>query len=315
MLDLALVVVGGVLLYYGAEWLIGGAAGIARSFGIPQLVVGLTVVSYGTSAPELAVSLAAASEGQSAIVLGNVIGSNIANIGLILGIAALIAPPRVDPLLFRREVPYLLIATLAAGPVLLNGQVDRAEGALFLLSALVFTAVTFHWAKDERRRDAAPSEEAQGEKPRSKAVLVGLVVVGLAGLLGGGRLFVDGAVGLARDLGVSERIIGLTVVAFGTSVPELAASVVAAVRGHSDLAVGNVVGSNLFNILFILGVTALVSPVQGTLSDVRVDLIVMTVLTFAMAASLHKARTITRPEGALYVTGYVAFLLALVALR
>jgi cation:H+ antiporter len=314
MLDLALVVLGGVLLYYGAEWLIDGAAGVARRFGIPQLVVGLTVVSYGTSAPELAVSLSAAGQGQSAIVLGNVIGSNIANVGLILGLVALIAPPKVDPLLFRREVPYLLIATLAAGPVLLNGQIDRAEGALFVLSALVFTAVTFHWAKDERRQETVPGA-ATDETPKSAPRLALLVVVGLAGLLGGGRVFVEGAVGLARDLGVSERIIGLTVVAFGTSVPELAASVVAALRGHSDLAVGNVVGSNLFNILFILGVTALVSPVQGTLSDVRVDLIVMTVLTFCMAMSLHKARTITRAEGVFYVTTYIGFLVGLALLR
>lgn len=299
-----------------------GAAGIARLFGVPQLVVGLTVVSYGTSAPELAVSLSAAVDGESAIALGNAVGSNIANIGLILGLTALIAPPKVDSLLFRREVPYLLVATLATGPVLLNGRIERLEGALFVLCALVFTAMTFHWAKDERRQQPSPvvvegaTETALEAAPsRGRAALVGLTIIGLIALLGGGRLFVNGAVGLAQHLGMSERIIGLTVVAFGTSVPELAASIVAALRGHSDIAVGNVVGSNLFNILFILGLTSLVLPIHGNLVQVRFDLIVMTVLTFAMAVSLRKVRRISRAEGALYVTSYVGFIAALLLLQ
>jgi cation:H+ antiporter len=196
----------------------------------------------------------------------------------------------------------------------LNGRIDRAEGALFVISALVFTAVTFHWAKDERRKaHAAETQAVAPEREKGAALLLLLVVVGLVGLVGGGRFFVTGAVGLARDLGVSERVIGLTVVAFGTSVPELAASLVAALRGHSDLAVGNVVGSNLFNILFILGVTSVILPIDGTLAQVRSDLIVMTVLTFFMAISLRKARTVTRLEGAVYVLGYVGFLAWLVA--
>lgn len=319
MIDLVLLLLGGVLLYFGAEWLVEGAAGLAGALGVPQLVVGLTVMSYGTSAPELAVSLSAAIDGQSAIVLGNVVGSNIANIGLILGLTALIAPPRVDPLLFRREVPYLLIATLATGPVLLNGQIDRIEGALFVICALVFTAATFHWAKDARRSGERlqlgdQHHEATAARRKSKPILILLLIAGLIALIGGGRLFVVGAVAIAEALGMSERLIGLTIVAFGTSVPELAASVVAAVRGHSDLAVGNVVGSNLFNILFILGITSLTLPVTGSLAEVRVDLIMMTVLTFMMAVSLRRARIITRVEGALYVAAYVGFIAALAIL-
>jgi cation:H+ antiporter len=182
--------------------------------------------------------------------------------------------------------------------------------------------MTFHWAKDERRRQPAAAvaepvtEEAQEQgKSRGRAALIGLTLVGLLGLLGGGRLFVTGAVGLAQALGMSERVIGLTVVAFGTSVPELAASIVAALRGHSDLAVGNVVGSNLFNILFILGLTSVILPIQGSLVQVRFDLIVMTVLTFVMAISLRKVRHITRVEGAVYVTSYFAFITTLLLLQ
>ncbi len=307
-LDFLILIVGGVLLYFGAEWLVSGAAGIARLFGITPLVIGLTVVSYGTSAPELAVSLTAAVEGHSAISLGNVIGSNIANIGLILGLTALVAPPLVDPMLIRREVPYLGIATLATVPVLVDGEIGRLEGAVLFAGAVLFTYLTFRWSKEgSRALDVAVEQEQE----RGKVALASLFVLGLVLLLGGGRAFVYGATEIAREFGISERVIGLTVVAFGTSLPELAASMVAAIRGHADMAVGNVVGSNLFNILLILGATSLIHPIEGDLSEISFDLIAMGVLTALMAVSMFKHRHITRAEGGVFVALYLAFLVAI----
>jgi cation:H+ antiporter len=273
----------------------------------------LTVVSYGTSAPELAVSMAAAASGQSAIVLGNVIGSNVANIGLILGLTALIAPPRVDGLLFKRELPFLLAATLALGPVLLDSTITRVEGLVLLAGAIGFSWATFRWAKHRSPSDHDEDLDLPSKAVEHKtSVLWALLLVGAAVLVAGGHVFVTGAVGLAKVFGVSERVIGLTIVAFGTSLPELAASVMAAYRGHSDLAVGNVVGSNLFNTLLILGATASVLPITGSLAELGEDLVWMTALTLLMAASMSRARRITRVEGVILSLAYVAFIARLV---
>lgn len=305
--DVGLLLLGGVLLYFGAEWLVRGAAGLARVFGISPLVVGLTVVSYGTSAPELAVSLVAALDGKSAIALGNVLGSNIANIGLILGLTALISPPRVDASLARRELPVLVLATAAVPVCLIGGVIQRFEGVLLTAGAIGFTLVTLRWSRGE------PTGQVEDE-PAEKGSRLGLAafaVVGLVTLLIGGKVLVDGAVGLALAFGMTERVVGLTVVAIGTSLPELAASLVAALRGHSELAVGNVVGSNIFNVLLILGVTSTVSPIAGSLSESRVDLLVMGALTTLCVLSLRRQRRVSRTEGVLYTAGYVAFLTAL----
>lgn len=323
ILDIGLLILGGVFLYFGAEWLVSGAAALARRLGIAPLVIGLTIVSYGTSAPELAVSVLASLQDRSAIALGNVIGSNIANIGLILGLTALLRPPRVDRLLFRREVPFLLFATCALVPALWNEEVSRVEGALFTLGAGVFTWATFRWAKHrdvpgsnghdrERPAEVVDAEELDAAARRGVAALWGMVGGGLLVLLAGGQSFVSGATGIAAELGISERVVGLTVVAFGTSLPELAASVVAAYRGHSDIAVGNVVGSNLFNILLILGASATVSPISAVMHEVAYDLTFMTVLTFVMAATMWKERLISRWEGGAFLMAYVGFVATLV---
>ncbi|MDW8362599.1 MAG: calcium/sodium antiporter, partial [Myxococcales bacterium] len=302
-LDLALLGAGGLLLYFGAEWLIRGAAGIARSFGVPAIVVGLTVVAYGTSAPELVVTTVAALQGSSDVALGNVVGSNIANLALILGVAAVIYPPRVDVGLGRREVPVLVATTVALPLLLLDGQVSRLEGAVLLVGGVAFTWFTLKLVRtvseqsvlaDEARQEVAAATEAEVE---SRVRLVGLVVVGLGALAGGGKLFVDGAVGLARDLGVSERLVGLTIVAVGTSLPELATTVVAALRRHSDIAVGNVVGSNIFNVLLVLGGAASIHPVSGDLHRSWLDLVALGVVTALGAVSLRTARRLPRAEG------------------
>src|SRR5688572_6134790 len=284
MWPLFLMLAGGIAgLYFGAELLVKGAAGLARAMGMAPLVVGLTVVAYGTSAPELVVSLVAALENQSAIVLGNVVGSNIANLGLILGITALIAPPPVEASLIRREVPIMIAAAAAIPLLLLDRQVGRIEGGLLVLGALAFTWWTLRAIKrpdsNQELAEEMRDEVARDAGGGSRLKLAGMTIAGLGVLIGGGKLFVDGASALAIQLGMSERLVGLTIVAVGTSLPELAASLVAAMRGHSALAVGNVVGSNIFNVLFILGVTGTIHPVDGDLAVMRVDLIALGAFT------------------------------------
>jgi cation:H+ antiporter len=313
LLDLGMLVIGIVLLYFGAEWLVEGSAGLARSMGVRPLVVGLTVVAYGTSAPELVVSLLASLEGRSAIALGNVVGSNIANIGAILGVTALISPPRVEPTLIRRELPVLVASALLVPLFLLDGGISRLEGTLLLAGAVGFTLLTLRLAKEipvsaptlrTEVRAEVEAEAATGSRPK----LVGLSGVGLVGLVAGGKLFVDGASAVALALGMSERVVGLTIVAVGTSLPEMAASVVAALRGHSSIAIGNVVGSNIFNVLLILGGAAVANPIAGTLSGLRLDMAVLMGFSLAAVLLMRGARHVSRVEGGLLVASYAAFL-------
>jgi cation:H+ antiporter len=307
LLSFGLLVLGGAMLYVGAEWLVKGAAGLAHACGVSSLVVGLTVVSYGTSAPELAVSVLAARQGRSLIALGNVIGSNIANIGLILGLTALITAPQSENSMARRELPIMIGATAALPLVLLDGVIGRFDAALFLLGALAFTYATLRWSK--REPVAAPESMLDARKPKEgKPVLALLVGIGLLVLFGGGKAFVAGAVRIALQLGMSERVVGLTIVAVGTSLPELAASLVAAFRGHSALAVGNVVGSNIFNLLLVLGAAGMVLPIQSSLATIHLDLVFLGLLTLLCAWSLRRERRVGRIEGVAYLIGYLTFL-------
>ena len=313
-IDIVEVVVGGAILYVAAEWLVKGSAGLARAFGVRPLVIGLTVVAYGTSAPELAVSAAAAVGGSSPIVLGNIIGSCVANIGLILGITALIAPPSVDGRMIKREVPILLVSSLSLPLVLAwDSSIVLWEAIVLLSCAIGFTVLTLSAAKRGRSEDlVAPETEeeeaGEAETSESKVKLGMLTAVGLAALLAAGQLFVDGAKGLAMAIGMSERVVGLTVVAIGTSLPELAASVVAALRGFSGLAVGNVVGSNIFNVFLVLGGVGLIKPIDGALSTMRLDLAFMLGLTFLAVLAMRGSRRISRPEGILLLGTYVTFI-------
>jgi cation:H+ antiporter len=308
---------GGLVLYLGAEWLVKGAAGLARALGLRPLVIGLTVVAYGTSAPELTVGVAAAIDQRGAIALGNSIGSNIANLGLILGMTALIAPPRVDGMLIRREIPALVLATLAVPLVLLDGELGRIEAGVLLLAAVLYTWWMIRGTPRGEATEAPAAtmedaaERAGAPAAEGRAKLAVIAAVGLALLIGGGKLFVDGAVDIARAFDVSDRVIGLTIVAVGTSLPELAASLVAALRGHSDIAVGNVLGSNIFNVVFILGVSGLVTPLGGSLAGMRLDLAFLGGMTLLAAVSMRAARAIPRAEGAVFLLAYVAFLVAL----
>lgn len=311
---------GGVLLYFGAEWLVGGASGFARALGVPQLLIGLTVVAWGTSAPEVVVGVSAALEGRGAIALGNVIGSNIANLGLILGLTVLVKPPRADASLMRRELPVLATSALLLPLVLWDGVVSRVEGAGLVLLSVAYTWWMVASARRGHRLQAERSAQSMSEaadvagapQPGGRARQLLIAAGGLAALVVGGNLFVDGASMLALKLGMSERLVGLTIVAVGTSLPELATSLIAARRGHSDLAVGNVVGSNIFNVLLCLGAAAAVRPVALGLRELAMDLSVMGALTAVGVVALRRARLLSRLEGGLLLGGYVAYLAALV---
>ena len=306
--DFIQLVGGGALLYIGAEWLVGGASSIALSLRVPQLIVGLTVVAYGTSAPELVVGMEAAAGGHAGVALGNIIGSNIANLGLILGLAALIRPTPVQEVLRRRELPVLLISTALVPLVLAWGRINRIAGGLLVAGAALYTFWMMRSARSaagEAALAAAAEAEAAGlargetgARGRGRMRHVVGVICGLAMLILGGRLLVDAATSLALTWGMSERMVGLTVVAIGTSLPELATSVIAALRGHADLAVGNVVGSNIFNVLLCLGGAALVRPIPASLAGAVPDLVSLGIVTALAVLFLRSARTMTRTRGA-----------------
>jgi cation:H+ antiporter len=319
VLDVVQLLAGLACLYFGAEWLVGGAAGLARSFGIQQLVIGLTVVAYGTSSPELVVGISAGLRDQGAIALGNVIGSNIANLGLILAVCALIRAPSVDRQIVVRELPVLLVATAAVPLVLLDGQVSTIESTGLLAFASSYTAWMIFTSRrgslqvaDEMAEDAARATGV--ERPRSRGRMAAQTLVGLVALIGGGHLLVSGASGIARFAGLSDQLIGLTIVAIGTSLPELATSVIAAMRGHGDIAVGNVVGSNIFNVLLILGASGLAGALDTPIRDLAFELVVLAVMTVIAAVAMATRRTVGRSEAIVMLLGYVVFL-CLLALR
>ena len=260
-----------VLLVAGAEVLVRGAARLAAQFGISPLIIGLTVVAFGTSAPETAVSVQAAWNGSGDIAIGNVVGSNIANVLLILGLTAAVAPLVVSRQLIRLDVPLMIGASLLTYALAWDGALSRIDGAVLFLCVLAYTGFLI---VSSRRNNAPADDEFAKEfgleetaKPHASLINAGLVIAGLVLLVTGSNFLVEGAVALARALGLSELVIGLTVIAIGTSLPELATSILAAIRGERDIAVGNIVGSNLFNLLCVLGLASLVSPTLIKVSD------------------------------------------------
>jgi cation:H+ antiporter len=308
-------VAGILLLYLGAEWLVKGAAGLGRSFGIQPLVIGLTVVAAGTSAPEFVVSLIASLNGMGSLALGNVVGSNLANLGLILGVTAVVSPLAVEGSLIRREAPVMFATSLLLPLVLKDGAVSRIEGLLLILLAGAFSYLTIRSSNAgladkgivEADAEAAGAPSGTGRLRLSLVATVGLIL-----LILGGQLFVNGATGLALALGISQRVVGLTIAAIGTSTPELAASIVAALRGHPSIAVGNVIGSNIFNVFFVLGGVAALRPVIGSLSSFRFDLIALVLLSALGLLLVRGSRLIRRSEGILLIACYGAYLFVLV---
>ena len=303
-------IIGLAVLTLGAELLVRGSAALALRLGLTPLVVGLTVVAFGTSAPELVVSLQAAQRGSAEIAVGNVVGSNLCNLALILGICALIRPLTTNRAVIWREVPILIGATLIATAVLANGYISVAEGIGLVVGLIIYTTVTIRQARRE------PDQTLGTEKPSVMGLplAIGLSLGGLIGLLYGSDLFVSGAVEIARLWGWSETMIGLTIVAIGTSLPELAISVVAVKKGETDVAIGNVVGSSLFNLLGILGAAAIAA--EGIVVTLQPhDLGMLIVITLALWPLVQTGNRIDRREGAALLLAYFAYVAWLMTAR
>lgn len=309
-------VFGVVGLHFGAEWLVSGSSRLALSFGVKPLIIGLTLVAFGTSAPELTVSMAGALQGAADISVGNVVGSNIANIGLVLGLAALIKPINIDPEVFKRDLPAMLFAALLiavlpfiGGPVAVGDGagflLDRWKGVILLATLAFIVFLMFRGA----RGGAEPSQAHSG---RRRALLVVLTVLGLGALVSGGKLFVDGSVEAAQMLGIPELVIGLTIVAVGTSLPELATSVVAIIRGETAISLGNVVGSNIFNVCGVLGVVTLISPLVIDARVMKMDMIVMLAFSGGVTALAWHGKRLGRGKGALLLGAYALYVTNLV---
>ena len=311
-LILASLLAGLVLLYFGAEGLIKGSSSLALRMGITPLVVGLTVVAFGTSAPELVVSTKAAYLGQGGIAVGNVVGSNIFNIAVILGLSALLRPMKIRVQLLKFDMPVVLGVSILCGALFLDGKLSRVEGSLLFAGIIAYTVINVVMARRETSK-LVEKEFEEGTPHQSRNVVIDLLLVsgGLALLVLGARFFVSGAIDLARLWGVSEAVIGLTIVAAGTSLPELATSVLAAIRKEDDIAIGNIVGSNVFNILGILGVSGMIAPLS-TGGITPVDFGVMLGVALLLLPLMHTGLRLVRWEGALFLSiygGYVWWLL------
>lgn len=304
LINIVLLVMGLVVVLKGADWLTDGAVNIASRFGVSQMVIGLTIVAMGTSMPELCVSMVSALKGTPDLAVGNVVGSNTLNTLLIVGCSALVAPIMVKRSSVRRDIPFAVLASLLMLIFCLDGGIDRLDAALLFILFAVFMFVTVKYGKNEG------TEAKTTAAPLGKTAL--LLVVGLVCLILGSNLFVDNASFIASTLGVSDAVIGLTIVAGGTSLPELATSMVSAKKGNSDIAIGNVIGSNVFNILMIIGVTGLVKPmhIKGITS---LDLIVMLASILLLWFFCRTTYKVKRWEGAVLAISYIAYLAWLIA--
>jgi cation:H+ antiporter len=311
-----LLALGLVLLVFGADLLVKGAARLAGSFGVPALVIGLTVVAFGTSAPELAVSVKAAYSGQAELAIANVVGSNTFNVLFILGVSALISPLVISRQLIRQDVPLMVGVSAVALVMTLDGSIGRWEATILVIGLVAYTWFLFHQGKKQGMdvADAGVEEMLKVKVPTWQSLL--LVIGGLVLLVLGARWLVQSAVEIATLMGVNEAVIGLTIVAAGTSLPEVVTSVVATIRGERDIAVGNVVGSNIFNILCVLGASGLVSPVPLLAGEqmTQLDLPVMLGVALLCVPLFFTSATLTRPDGALFLGLYLFYVWYLIAL-
>lgn len=303
-----LLVIGGVLLYFGAEFLVKGSANLAMRCGVSALVAGLTVVAFGTSAPELVVSIKAGIDGLGGIAVGNVIGSNIFNIAVILGLTSIIRPLKVHLNVLRIDTPVMLAASVLLMVILQDMHVSRVEGVFLFAGIIAYIVFTIITAKrtGESKVDF-PVEQLIPEKKLSTGLDIIFVIGGLVLLVLGSRFFVDGAVGLARVMGVSDAVIGLTIVALGTSLPELATSVIAAVKKEEDIAIGNIIGSNIFNILAILGVSSTITPLDAT-GVGRISLYFMLGTAVLLMPLMRTGFVLNRIEGMLLLAVYGGYM-------
>ena len=305
ILQLLLLTVGFAMLVKGADFFVDGACWVAEKFRIPKLIIGLTIVAMGTSAPEAAVSLTSAAKGVADITIGNIVGSNSMNILVILGLSAVIVPLKVPKSTVRIEIPFMIVITALLYLVGMDGTVTFFDGIILALCFLLYLGYLFYSA----RHNPEEAEEEDDKVLKPWQALLGLVG-GLGLILWGSDIAVDAATEIARILGMSERLIGLTIVALGTSLPELVTSVTAARKGNADMAIGNIVGSNIFNILFVVGLSAMIIPVPFASAFLVDTLIALAVAVFLLVASLPRRR-LNRVSGALMLLGYVAYLLYL----
>lgn len=304
VIQLALLVVGFVFLVKGADWFVEGAGKVAEKFGIPQLVIGLTIVAMGTSLPEAAVSVSAALKGSADITIGNVVGSNIMNVLVILGLTSVIRPIAVQKSTVKYEIPFVaLISVFLLALGYSDHVVGRADGVILWVLFIAYLLYLFKMAKSG---EYVPEELPDEDKPIPVWKMVLLIIVGAVMIVWGSDMAVDAASELARIFGMSERLIGLTIVAFGTSLPELVTSVTAAVRGKADIAVGNIVGSNIFNILFVVGTSALITPVVYA-SNFLVDSIVCIVTMILLWLCVFRNRKLGRAGGAVMLLCYAGY--------
>jgi len=311
LLQILSLIAGLVLLYFGATFLIKGAVSIALRAGISVLVVGLTVVAYGTSMPEMVVSTMASIGNQGDIAIGNVVGSNIFNIGFILGICALILPLRVNLNVLRFDTPVMLFVAALFFLLFYDLQISRWEA--ILLFALAITYTVFNVIKSRKESQKAETADIDASMPaKSKSVVIdlGFVALGIGVLVGGSYLLVNGATAIAKAFGASEAFIGLTIVAAGTSLPELATSIVAAIRKQSDIAIGNVVGSNIFNIVAILGISGIIHPLEAPGIN-TIDILVMIGFSAILIPMMKSGLRIGRREGAIILIAYIAYVVYL----
>ena len=313
ILDIGLILLGLVMILVGSDWLVEGASGIARKYGISEFIIGLTIVGIGTSMPELVSSVISAIGGHGDMALGNVTGSNICNVLLILGVTALISPIRYTKSNIRKDIPFAIGVSLFLLLVLYNGfglvremgtpGISRIDALYLLLIFVIFMIDSFKSAK----KGSEEEEEETKPMPMGKALL--LIAVGLAGLIFGGQFFVDHTVSIAERFHVSEAFISITLMAIGTSLPELATCVVAAMKGKNQLALGNVIGSNIFNIALIIGTSAAISPFEiESISTVDMAIVIVAILMLWMAALTFKKRMLDRIEGAIFIIVYIAYM-------
>ena len=304
VLQIVFLALGFFLLVKGADWFVDGASGLARKLGIPQLVIGLTIVAMGTSLPEAAVSISAALRGNAEITIGNIVGSNILNILIILGVTALIATLKVADSTVRYEIPFMIVVTF----VLLwlgytGGQVTRLEGIILWALFLLYLRYLYMMAKKGK-------EEEREAEQLSTAKIIGLILAGVVMIVAGSNFAVEGASNLAKALGISQRFIGLTIVALGTSLPELVTSVSAARKHNADIAIGNIVGSNIFNILFIVGTTALITPVTFA-SGFVVDTLIAAAVGILLFVCVARTKELRKKAGIVMLLAYILYFLYL----
>lgn len=307
----ALVLTSLAILYFGADWLVKGSSSLAIRLGVAPLIVGLTVVAFGTSTPELIVSITAALSGTPEITVGNVVGSNIFNIGIILGLSAMIYPLRVHRQILRLDMPIAVLAALIFTILFWNGNFGRIEGACFLICIVVYTWYIVNQSKKEKKKADSQDDAGSYKTYKHWYIDAGLILLGLGVLALGSDMLVKNAVIIAQNFGISEAVIGLTIVAAGTSMPELATSVVAALKKNNDIAIGNIVGSNIYNLLAIMGISSLIKPIHAPEVN-YIDNLVMLGFTLLLLPLMQTGYTIKRKEGILLFILYAVYLCYLI---